>query len=99
MPTGRWSTARQDPAYGRADWRRARLECLRRANWRCEIRLTGCQGGASQADHIYGLANDPKHEHLRAACVSCHRIVTSRQANAAKRPDYDDPAPRPVTSW
>ena len=93
-----WETARKDPAYGRAAWKRARLECLRQANWKCQIRLPGCQGAASQADHVYGLAADPQHKHLRATCPSCHGQVTSQQGNATKR-GSGDPAPAQRTKW
>lgn len=93
-----WRNVRKDPAYGRSAWTRAREACLRRANWKCEIRLAGCQGAASQADHIDGLANDPQHRNLRAACKSCHGKVTADQGNAAKRAQ-NDPQPRPRTNW
>lgn len=79
-----WETARKDPAYGTAAWKRARLECLRRARWRCELRLEGCTGAAAEADHEYGLENDPQHRHLKAACRTCHRKKTAQQGNAAK---------------
>ena len=95
-----WETARKDPAYGRAAWKRARLECLRRARWRCQIKLEGCKGAASEADHIDGLENDPHHKRLRAACKPCHMKVTADQGNAAKQKDaVTDPAPRPRTAW
>lgn len=92
-----WETARKDPAYGRAAWKRARLACLRRASWRCEIRLDGCQGAASQADHVDQLANDPGHQRLRAACRSCHGKVTAQQGGGARQ--QGDPEPRPRTQW
>ncbi len=93
-----WQTASKDPAYGRAAWKRARLACLRRANWRCEIRLPGCQGAASQADHVDQLANDPGHRNLRAACRSCHGKVTAEQGGGA-RGAAADPQPQPRTDW
>ena len=94
-----WESARKDPAYGRADWKRAREKCLRAAGWRCEIRLAGvCIGAASQADHIHGLASDPGHRWLRAACEPCHRAVTAQQGNATKR-GSGDPAPAQRTKW
>lgn len=95
-----WETARKDPAYGRSAWKRARLACLKRARWKCEIRTPGtCTGAASEADHIYGLANDPEHKHLRAACEACHRAVTARQGNAARTTQVTDPQPQPRTAW
>lgn len=97
-----WDTARKDPAYGTAEWKRARLACLKRARWRCQLRLEGCQGAASEADHIYGLANDPHHQHLRAVCTSCHRKRTAEQGNEARRGGTrksSDPAPTSRIVW
>jgi hypothetical protein len=95
-----WESARKDPAYGSAEWKRAREACLRRANWRCEIRLPGvCAGTAREADHIYGLAADPRHEHLRAACSPCHAQVSSRQGNAASRGGADPDFTGSRTAW
>ncbi len=93
-----WETARKDPAYGTAEWKRARLRCLKAAGWRCQIRGPQCRGAASEADHILGLANDPHHTMLRAACKTCHRTATARQGNAAKRGSAD-PQPVPRTAW
>jgi hypothetical protein len=94
-----WETARKDPAYGRSAWKRARDGCLKRAQWRCEIRIPGtCIGAASEADHIDGLANDPGHKRLRAACSPCHAVVTARQSNAGTG-TRADPKPQPRTAW
>ncbi len=79
-----WEAARKDSAYGTAAWKRARLACLRAAGWRCQRQLPGCQGQAVEANHRQGLANDPGHADLEAICRSCHRIVTSQQAHAAR---------------
>lgn len=70
--------------YG-ADWRKARLACLKRCRWRCEIRLDGCRGAASQVDHIVPVSQGGGHDqaNLRGACASCHARVTARQGNAA----------------
>ena len=95
-----WETARKDPAYGRSEWKRARLACLKRANWKCEIRIPGtCIGAASEADHAGQLANDPQHRNLRAACKPCHRAVTAQQGNAARKGTQADPQPQPRTAW
>jgi hypothetical protein len=90
-----WESARKDPAYGTAAWKRARADCLRRARWRCERGLPGCQGTATEANHRRGLAADPGHTDLEALCSHCHAVITSQQAHAAKqrrndaRPDLD----------
>ena len=82
-----------------AEYRRKRDACLRRARWRCEIQLEGiCIRAASQADHIDGIANDPHHDRLRAACEPCHKHVTARQGNKGKRGGAD-PQPTPKTRW
>jgi 5-methylcytosine-specific restriction endonuclease McrA len=105
---------RDSRVYG-ASWRRVRVACLRRANWRCEIRLApdctckdpacrrfhGCIGAASQVDHVDGVENDPDHKHLRAACDPCHKKVTAQQGGGYRSQDRaaPDPEPRPRTAW
>jgi hypothetical protein len=83
-------------------WRKRRLECLRAARWRCQIRLEGCKGNATQVDHILGAANDPDHKQLRAGCESCHGKITAQQAHDARWGNGStvrDPAPHPRTAW
>lgn len=94
-----WETARKDPAYGRSEWKHARLNCLKRANWRCQARLQGCAGAASEADHINGLENDPRHKHLRAVCKPCHQAITAQQGRGARAGQAADPQPQPRTAW
>ena len=89
---------RKSNATYNAEYKRKRLAALRRANWRCERRLPGCQGAASQTNHRGQAANDPHHDDLEAICDHCHRIVTANQGNAAKR-GGDDPEPRSRTNW
>lgn len=94
-----WKNVRKDPAYNTSAWKRARENCLRRANWKCELRLAGCQGAASQADHIDGLANDPNHQNLRAVCKACHAKRTAQQGRGYRATQPADPEPRPRTGW
>ena|SRR6266700_5868887 len=97
-----WRGYPSSPAYGTAEYKRAREACLRRARWRCELRLEGCQGAASEADHIDGLANDPHHQRMRAVCTSCHRKRTAEQGNEARRGSTrksSDPAPTSRIIW
>lgn len=92
--------ARDAQRYG-AEWRRARLACLQAARWRCEIRLGGCAGTASEVNHVDGAANDPHHRNLRAACKPCHAKVTAQQGHDGRRgsrPAADPPA-TPRTRW
>lgn len=96
-----WSDANRNPAYGRAAWRRAREKCLRDAKWKCQIRGPGCRGAAVTADHIHGLANDPEHRFLQAACQTCHDAKTHRESGEARRGRQAsrDPDCQPRTSW
>lgn len=94
-----WRGYPSSPEYGKPEWKRARAACLKRARWRCEIKLEGCQGAASEADHTYGLANDPYHQHLRAACTSCHAKVTAQQGHDARRGARRDPEPSSRIIW
>jgi 5-methylcytosine-specific restriction enzyme A len=96
-----WQTARKDPAYGKAAWRRARQRCLEQARWRCEIKGPSCRGAAVTVDHIYGLAADPGHRHLQAACQPCHDAKTHRESGEARRRKQATPDPEctPRTQW
>jgi len=91
---------KDNPLYHQPAWKRARLAQLRKAKWRCELRLEGCQGAASEVDHIHGIAADPEHRFLRAACTSCHRKRTAQQGNDAKRGrPKNDPEPTSRITW
>jgi len=95
-----WRKQDKSPAYSQAAWKRARLACLRAAGWKCQARLDGCVGSASEADHVDGLARDPQHRNLRAVCTPCHRKLTARQGTAARGgAQASDPAPAPRTAW
>lgn len=99
-----WEHARKDPAYNKAAWRRARDKAMKRAGWKCEIKLPGiCIGAATQVDHVDGLDSDRGHQNLRAACAPCHAKVTAQQGNDARRGrggrTPSDPAPTPRTAW
>jgi hypothetical protein len=90
---------RQNKGYNTAEYRRKRDACLKGARWRCQIRVPGvCIGSASQADHEFGIANDPHHDHLRAACDPCHKHVTARQGSKSNRTLRDPPC-TPRTAW
>ncbi len=92
-----WRPQDRQGRYG-ADYRRKRDAAMRRAGWRCEIRIEGiCITVASECDHVDGIAADPRHLHLRAACKPCHARVTARQGGPGSR--QPDPQPRQVTAW
>lgn len=65
-----WSTH-----HPTARWKRTRLAVLHRDGYECQLRLAGCTGRATTADHIVPLAlggamYDPAN--LRAACGHCN---------------------------
>lgn len=94
--------ARQRDAavYDTPEYRRNRKLAMKRDQWRCQLRFTGCAGAASQCDHIiqpdqgggHGLAN------LRAVCKPCHAKRTAQQSNAHSG-SRADPQPQPRTAW
>lgn len=94
--------SRSAQVYG-AEYRRNRTLALRRDKWRCQIRLPGCTGAASQADHIIPVSEGGTHDvsNLRAACKSCHQKTTAQQGRGYRRRPGPpaDPQPRPTTQW
>lgn len=95
-----WTKADDNPGYHTPAWRRARTKALKTAQGRCQARMEGCQGAASQVDHILGIANDPKHQHLQAVCTSCHRKITAQQGGGYRgKGPKADPEPTPRTVW
>ena len=88
MPWKKTPASRQSDNrnYG-ADWKRARLACLKRCKWRCEIRLDGCQGAASQVDHIVPVSQGGHHDqaNLRGACSACHARITAQQGGGYRQ--------------
>src|SRR5262249_20579494 len=104
-PTGKpempWTRADDNPLYHTAEYRRARAKCLADAKWKCQVRLPGCQGAASQADHTDGITNDPHHTRLQAACKSCHGKITAQQGGGYRngKGRSNDPPPTPRTAW
>jgi 5-methylcytosine-specific restriction protein A len=94
---------RSGMAYGAA-YRRKRDECMRLANWRCQVMLPGiCIGAASQCDHIVAVADGGGHEltNLRAVCDPCHKARTAQQGGGFRRGGgtREDPACQPRTAW
>ena len=77
---------------------------MRRARWRCELRIEGvCIGAASECDHIVAVADGGGHElsNLRAACSPCHKARTAQQGGGFRRGGgtREDPACQPRTAW
>ncbi|WP_459963617.1 HNH endonuclease [Nocardia sp. IFM 10818] len=67
-----------------ADWPSRRAEVLRRDGYACQLRLRGCQGAASDVDHIV-RGNDHRLENLQAACTKCHAKKSSAEGIARQR--------------
>ena len=66
--------------YDSARWKRVRKLVLERDRRECQIRLAGCLGVASQADHIIPSQDIPENDplffdmgNLQAACAPCNR--------------------------
>ena len=81
---------------------------LRRAQYRCELGLPGCEGQATEADHTLGYEDaiaagwDPEDiddpANGQAVCRSCHAIKTTGEqargrARAAQRKPRNRPTP------
>ena len=54
---------------------------LREAGGRCEMRVEGCLGVASEVDHIRA-GDDHSRSNLRAVCRRCHALKSSAEGNA-----------------
>ena len=94
-----WREQDRNPAYDRG-WKPARLACLRRAGWRCQIRAPGCTSKAVTVDHVLGIKADPEHRHLQAACQRCHDEKTKGEAaRGRRRRPPGDPECTPRTNW
>jgi 5-methylcytosine-specific restriction protein A len=89
---------RSDAAYGSPEYRRNRALAMRRDGWRCQLRLPGCAGAASQCDHIGGTAAGHGLANLQAVCNPCHAVKTAQQSHDAARLPAD-PRPHPRTAW
>ena len=101
---GREDRRRSDATYGDPEYKRNRPLAMKRDRYRCQLRLAGCLGGASECDHIVGVAEAGTHPHalsnLRAVCVPCHRTRTADQGGGFRSATSTrDPAPQPRTTW
>ena len=66
------------------NWPSLRASVLKRDNYRCRMRLSGCAGIATEVDHIArGDNHDPRN--LRAVCSRCHKTKTQAEAREARR--------------
>lgn len=88
---------RSDATYD-ATYRRNRTIAMRRDKWRCQLRLPGCIGTASQCDHIVQGAGSAV-ENLRAVCAPCHQQRTTGQSHDARHGRATDPPLQQRTAW
>ena len=60
-------------------WRRLRLEVLERDDGICRIGLDGCEGIATEVDHILPVSRGggDNRSNLRAACRRCNRSLSN----------------------
>ena len=74
---------------------------MRRAQWRCELRMDGCAGAASECDHIVAVAEGGGDDlaNLRAACKPCHARRTAQQGGGFRHGRQADPDFQPRTKW
>ena len=86
--------------YHTPQWKQARRACLTRDNHQCQLRLPGCKGRATEADHRidwqdgghpYDLAN------LQAACKHCN--ISKRNTNVAARAREHRTQPTTSRTW
>jgi 5-methylcytosine-specific restriction endonuclease McrA len=78
---------KRDTPYAMPQWRRIRLYVLARDKYECQIRMPGCKGRATAADHIVpwldgGAWLAP--ENLRAACGSCNSARANKNRGNRK---------------
>ena len=83
-------------AYGRR-YRQNRAKVLGQSRV-CALRLPGCTGFATEADHITeaGRGGPSTVENLQPACLHCNRM--KQQARKAARKRAEQP-PRPSREW
>ncbi len=59
-------------------WKRLRQAVLERDGFVCQLRLPGCTGLATQADHIVA-GDDHSLANLQAACAHCNAAKNHRE--------------------
>jgi len=66
-----------------------RVEVLDRDGWSCQLQHRHCEGRANEAHHLVRPAVRPDLEYDPgngvAACPSCHKVETQKQATEARR--------------
>jgi 5-methylcytosine-specific restriction enzyme A len=85
-----------------AAWRKLRLEVLKDAHYRCQLREPGCSGEADQVDKIInvGRGGDPLDKtNLQAACAHCNSRKAQREATVARNAWKRRPERHPGLRW
>ncbi len=85
MGTGAWAKG------STPQWRRVRLQVLKRDNYQCQVKTKHCSYVATLVHHTLGkevTGDDPAF--LVACCRSCNVSVGTPKGN---------PPPRTVTNW
>lgn len=80
---------REHDAFYGAEWRRARLQCLRRARWLCQrCEAQGRLVPARQVDHIIPREEGGTHaqSNLQALCIPCHADKTAAEQGKERKP-------------
>jgi 5-methylcytosine-specific restriction protein A len=84
----RSSAMAQARVYDSTSWRRLRLQVLKRDNYQCQVRLTGCTVVATSVDHIRPVHLCPELGlepfNCRSACVHCNSVLGARYGNSLR---------------
>jgi 5-methylcytosine-specific restriction endonuclease McrA len=75
-----------NPLYRTMSWKYASRACLERDGFRCRVRLPGCRGRATTADHVHELEDGGALYdlgNLQAACTACN--TAKRNSSSAAR--------------
>lgn len=81
-----------DGSRNNAQHKAWRLEVLDRDGWSCRLQHPSCEGKANEAHHLVRPAVRPDLEYDPsngvAACATCHKVETQKQAAAARRASH-----------
>ena len=83
MPSGSWGTSDRRSRLPGNWFSSIRPAVLKRDGYRCQLKLAGCLGKATDVDHIKP-GDDHSMTNLQAACKTCHQQKSSDEGNRAK---------------
>jgi 5-methylcytosine-specific restriction protein A len=84
-----WNSKRALPK----DWGARKLRVWREKGRVCALQYDGCEGYATEVDHIDGN-EDHRIVNLQPVCSRCHDVKTKRQSKVAARKKADLLHPR-----